>query len=278
MGRLLPISVNPMALKLCTQKSVLILLLSLLLSSCARATAPQQTAASVIPSATAPSPATSTVAPPTATLLVPTATATALPAATPTQSEATPTAIPTVAAAPVVFVIDPAQTVARFSINESLFGDPKNVVGQTSDVQGVITITVGNSASTQIGLIRINARDLHTDEEMRDRAIRTFILESSQDDYQFITFMPTQIEGLPAQVQDGATISFTVTGDMKIRNVVKPVTFALSVTPKGSTEISGLARATITRTAFELSIPSVPGVADVTDEIGVAFEFVAKKQ
>lgn len=277
MGRLLPIAVILMALKLCTQKSVLILLLSLLLSSCARATAPQQTAAPVIPSATAPSPATSTVAPPTATLAR-TATATALPAATPTQSEATPTARPTVAAAPVVFVIDPAQTVARFSINESLFGDPKNVVGQTADVQGVITITVGNPASTQIGLIRINARDLHTDEEMRDRAIRTFILESSQDDYQFITFVPTQIEGLPTQVQDGTTISFTVTGDMKIRNVVKPVTFALSVTPKGSTEISGLARATITRTAFELSIPSVPGVADVADEIGVAFEFVAKKQ
>lgn len=186
--------------------------------------------------------------------------------------------MPTVAAVPVVFVIDPAQTVARFSINESLFGDPKNVIGQTADVQGVITITLGNPASTQIGLIRINARDLHTDEEMRDRTIRTFILESSQDDYQFITFMPTQIEGLPAQVQDGATISFTVTGDMKIRNVVQPVTFALSVTPKGSTEISGLARATITRTAFELSIPSVPGVADVTDEIGVEFEFVAKKQ
>ena len=277
MGRLLPIAVILMALKLCNRISVLILMLSVPLCSCARVTAPQQAAAPVIPSATAPSPATSTVAPPTATLAR-TATATALPAATPTQSEATPTARPTVAAAPVVFVIDPAQTVARFSINESLFGDPKNVVGQTADVQGVITITVGNPASTQIGLIRINARDLHTDEEMRDRAIRTFILESSQDDYQFITFVPTQIEGLPTQVQDGTTISFTVTGDMKIRNVVKPVTFALSVTPKGSTEISGLARATITRTAFELSIPSVPGVADVADEIGVAFEFVAKKQ
>ena len=195
---------------------------------------------------------------------------------TPTVAAATNTPAP--AAAPVIYQIDPTQSTASFSINESLFGEPKNVIGMTSDVQGVITITPGSPAATTIGPIRINARDLHTDEEMRDRALRMFILETAQDEYQYVTFEPTKIEGLPAQVKDGEAISFTVAGNLKIRNVVKVVTFAITVTPKGDTEFAGSARATITRTDFELSIPKVPGVADVTDEIGLEFAFVAKKQ
>ncbi len=215
----------------------------------------------------------------TATALPAPPTLTASPTAAPTKTAvANATAIATVApAAPTVFQIDPTQSEARFTINEALFGDPKTVVGLTSDISGVITFTTGNPAGSQIGTIQINARSLHTDEEMRDRAIRTFILESSQDDNQFITFEPTAIEGLPAQTKVGEATVFKVTGNLKIRSVIKPVTFELSVTPKGDTELSGSARATITRTAFELTIPSVPGVADVTDEVALDFTFVAKK-
>lgn len=266
MGRLLLIQMKQKLFSTTAITWSLLISTSLVLGACGRAPAAQ--IATRIPATAVPATPTTVVA----SVALPTLAVTAPPPAQIT------TATPAVAVIPVVYQIDPTQSSASFSINESLFGEPKTVVGMTSDLQGVITVTAGNPAGTQIGAIRINARELHTDEEMRDRALRMFILETSKDEYQFVTFEPTQIDGLAAQIKNGEPISISVTGNLKIRGVVKPVTFAVSVTPKGDAELSGVAHATITRTDFELSIPKVPGVADVTDEIGLEFAFVAKKQ
>jgi polyisoprenoid-binding protein YceI len=196
------------------------------------------------------------------------------PAATETPA---PTATPA-AVAPVVFQIDPTQSEASFTLDEELFGSPVSVIGLTSDVSGLISVTQGNLGQTIIGPIRINARDLHTDEEMRNRAIRTFILQSSDDAYQYITFEPTQIEGLPAEAKTGETVMFKVTGNLKIRDIVKPATFDVTVTAKSEAELTGSATTVVKRSDFDLNIPSVPGVANVSDNVALAFTFVAKRQ
>lgn len=211
------------------------------------------------------------VAPPTATPLPPTATPTATSAPATAQSASN-------AAAVRVFVLDAAQSEARFFINEVLLGMPTEVKGATNQITGAITIDLNTPANTVVSSIQINARELKTDRNLRDRAIRHFILQSADEKYQFITFTPTSIAGLPATAQPGDTFQFDIAGDLQIRDKVAPVTFAVTLTADSATQITGLAQATVQRSTFDLQIPSAPGVADVSEEVRLELAFVAVAQ
>ncbi|MDQ3250512.1 MAG: YceI family protein [Chloroflexota bacterium] len=174
-----------------------------------------------------------------------------------------------------VFHIDPSQSEARFLIDEVLLGSPKTVVGVTSDMSGTVTVDLADPSRSTISAIRINARDLNTDESMRNRSIRRFILEAQKDEYQYITFTPTAIEGLPTAATVGAEFTLQVTGDLQIRDISQPVTFETVITPISETELRGLSKTTIQRADFELNIPNVPGVANVAEEVPLEIEFVA---
>jgi mono/diheme cytochrome c family protein/polyisoprenoid-binding protein YceI len=146
-------------------------------------------------------------------------------AATPALSTFTPApvAVVTQPAAPAstnvrTFAIDATQSEARFFINEVLFGAPSEVKGATNQITGAIDIDLDTPANTVVSQIVINARELKTDRNLRDRRHRRFILQSADDKYQFITFTPTNITGLPAVTQAGDSFSFEITGDLQIRD------------------------------------------------------------
>jgi polyisoprenoid-binding protein YceI len=214
--------------------------------------------------------------------------------ATETPQEATPTAVAEAAAtqpaageaAPApeaeasagglrVFRIVPDRSEARFTIDETLLGAPKTVVGSTSLVEGEVTVDLGDYSVTEIGPIQIDARSLTTDDDFRNRALRRQVLQSQEDAYQFILFAPTGIEGLPETATVGEAFEFSVTGDLKIREITQPVTFAVTVTPVSEQELQGIGVATVQRADFDLRIPNVPGVANVSEEVLLEIEFVA---
>jgi polyisoprenoid-binding protein YceI len=174
-----------------------------------------------------------------------------------------------------VFVIDPTQSVARYTLDEELMGAPKTVVGTTSLVSGEITINPAEPANATIGTIQIDARDFATDSGRRDGAVRRFVLASDRDEYQYIVFTPTAISGLPSTAQVGDSFEIQVTGDLTISGTTQPVTFVTTVTVDSATQIRGLAQTQVLRSEFNLNIPSVPSVANVTDEVQLELEFVA---
>jgi polyisoprenoid-binding protein YceI len=218
---------------------------------------------------------------PSATLSAPTlAIATRQPTTSPTQaptlaatSEAT--ASSSAASDPVVFNIATDQSEVRFTLSELLRGTKNEVIGKTDQVAGQIAVDFSTPSNSQIGEIRIDARSLATDDQMRDRTTRGQILQSAQDKYEFISFKPTAITGLPASVTMGTAFSFQVTGDLTIRDITKPVTFDVTVTPDSKTQISGKASATVLRSDFELNIPNLPMVANVDDAVKLEIDFVA---
>jgi polyisoprenoid-binding protein YceI len=187
----------------------------------------------------------------------------------------TPAAAQPAPAAARTFKLEAGRTIARFTLNEKLMGNPVTVVGETSGVEGEITVDAAAPSQSKIGVLKIDARSLKTDSGRRDGAMGRFILESVRDEYQFITFTPTAIEGMPATVEMGKPLAFKVTGDLKIRDVVAPVTFEVAVTMNSENELSGTAKAQVLRSTFNLQIPSVPSVADVTDEVALELEFTA---
>jgi polyisoprenoid-binding protein YceI len=187
----------------------------------------------------------------------------------------TPSGADAVPSAPALFRIDAALSEVRFALDEDLRGSRITVVGTTDQVAGDIIVDFANPAASQLGTIRINMRTLRTDQEFRDRAIRGEILQSANDANEFSDFVPTAITGMPASVTVGTPFTFQVTGDFTLKGITRSLTFDVTVTPTSATRIEGTATTTIQRADYELTIPSVPGVANVEEAVELSLLFVA---
>jgi polyisoprenoid-binding protein YceI len=171
-----------------------------------------------------------------------------------------------------VFELAEASTVT-FQIDEELRGSPVTVVATNSEVAAQIALDPTDLANTQIGTVVIGAQTFETDSSNRNRAIRGPILDS--EEFPTISFEPTAIDGLAGTTSTGELLEFTVTGDLTIRDITQTVTFDVSASMPNETTIEGTAESTVSREAFELGIPSVPSVADVSDEVLLKIDFVA---
>ena len=126
----------------------------------------------------------------------------------------------------------------RFEIDEDLRGALNTVVGTTDQVAGQLSVNLADLSQTQVGVIQINARTLVTDNDFRNRAINNEILDTGQ--FEFITFTPTAVEGLPASATVGETITFTLVGDLTIRDITQPATFTVEATAVSETQLLSL--------------------------------------
>ncbi len=174
---------------------------------------------------------------------------------------------------PITFQIVQAESEARFTMDELLKGSPKTVVGVTDQVAGEILVDFVNPADAQVGTITINARTLTTDSDFRNKAIKNKILET--DAFEFITFTPTAITGLPDHVSEGDTFEFQMAGDLTIRDITHEADFVVTITAVSESRIEGTAASTVSREAYDLVIPSVPAVAEVDEDVVIELDFVA---
>jgi polyisoprenoid-binding protein YceI len=210
----------------------------------------------------------------------PTSEATAEEPDTPAAATATPAADAGAASggdSRILFRIVPDDSEVSFSLGEDLFGQPNEVVGRTNQVAGDLIVDLTNPANSELGTVRINVRTLQTDNEFRNRAIRGQILQSAQDQFEFAEFRPTALSGLPDSVAEGDTISFQIEGELQVRDISQTTTWDAQATLVSGDQIEGTATTTVTRTEYNLEIPSVPSVANVTDEVTLTINFVATR-
>jgi polyisoprenoid-binding protein YceI len=172
-----------------------------------------------------------------------------------------------------VFVIQPGASSASFQLTEVLRGSPANVVGKTDQVSGQIAVDLDEPDAAQVGTILINARTLATDNAQRNSAIARFILGTDQ--YEYISFTPTSVTGEPDAAQIGSSYNLQLTGPLTIKGVSRDVTFNAIVTPASDTRLDGIATATVRFADWGLSIPDVPFVADVSDDVVLSLIFAA---
>ena len=121
----------------------------------------------------------------------------------------------------------------------------------------------------------INVRTLATDSGYRDRAIRGPILGSSRDENEFATFEPTDVEGLPDSVTMGDEVPLRITGTFSLSGESRPVTFDTAVTVVSTDRVEVSGTATVLRSDFGLTIPDIPSVTGVADEILLVIDLVA---
>ncbi|MFZ1397676.1 MAG: YceI family protein, partial [Candidatus Promineifilaceae bacterium] len=157
------------------------------------------------------------------------------PAEEPVAEEAAP------AGGLVVYEISQDASTVRFELDEDLRGNRITVVGETGQVAGQIALDLSDLSTAQVGVIQINARTLATDNDFRNRAIQNEILQTGA--YEFITFTPTAVSGLPASATVGEFIQFSIEGELTIRDVTETVTFEVTATAVTETAIQGTATA-----------------------------------
>jgi len=180
----------------------------------------------------------------------------------------------------VAYDVVATESEARFVIEEVLRGQQNTVVGVTDQIDGSIAVQF-EPAAVEIGEFVINVRTIQTDDEVRDRTIRTLILQSNRDEFEFARFRPTAIKGVPATVELGDELALEVTGDLTVRDVTTQSTFFMTVRLESESRISGTATTTITWEELDITIPYVGGnsiVASVAESLDLEMDFVALRR
>src|SRR2546427_12025221 len=145
-------------------------------------------------------------------------------------------------------------------------------VGITRAVRGEVVIDRANPRASQVGPITVDISQFPSDSQRRDGAIRERWLESAR--FPMAEFTPLRIDGLPAQYTEGREIAVQVTGNLKVRDVVKPVTFTTVLKLLGP-QLTGTATAKILMTDFGFDPPAIFGILRAQNEAAIEFRFVA---
>jgi polyisoprenoid-binding protein YceI len=239
------------------------------LAACGSSTSQPAAAPTAAPAAAAPT-AAPVAAAPTA----------AAPAAAPTAAAAdAPTAAPAASGAASgarTFTIVPEQTEASYEVQEKFLNRdlPNQAIGKTNAVTGELQVSLDGKPTGKITKITVDLRTLTSDSSRRDGRIRTQWLES--DKYPFAEFTSTDVQGTPESYTEGQEINFKLTGDMKIREVTKPVTFDVKGKLEGDT-ITGSATSKILMKDFGFDPPDIAGMLTVADGVTVTINFTAKE-
>ena len=166
-----------------------------------------------------------------------------------------------------VFKIVAGESNAQFVIDEVLKGKNNTVVGSTGEIGGEILLDLKNPANSKIGDIKINARTLKTDNQNRDGAIARLVLRSERPENEIIVFKTTELSRMPSEIVVGEEFIFKISGDLTISGVTRAVIFDAKTKLISEKELTGSATATMPYKDFGLSIPQVPSVASVEDQV-----------
>ena len=182
------------------------------------------------------------------------------------------------------FVIVPEMSEASYQVEEEFFQQAVErlgvdlgetiTVGSTQEVEGEFVLDLTQTFPLVENQFTVNIRSLTSDQFRRDERIREESLES--DKFPLATFVATAVEGFPATYTEGEEITFQLIGDLTIREIAQPTTFAVTAVLDNNT-ISGTATATILMTDFGFDPPSIGNFFTVANEVLITLDFLAEE-
>ena len=200
------------------------------------------------------------------------------PTAVAPEPEPEPTAVPAPAAvAARVFVIDGAQSSVEYAVDEVFLSEnrPYRAIGITNAIEGEFQVAADGAIAGEVTRMRVDLRTLKSDSPRRDNAIRGRWLES--DTFPYADFVSTDALDLPANYSEGEEVSFTLVGDMTVRDVTKSVTWAVTGVLQDGV-VTGQATTSITMTDFGFDPPNIANMIKVEDKADLTVNFVATEQ
>ena len=159
----------------------------------------------------------------------------------------------------VVFVVGEGSE-ATFTVNEKLnwLDLPNDAVMRTSALSGTVYL------DGQTSVVDINLHSLTSDQDRRDGYVQNRMFPNDP----IATFTVADLGELPNPFTIGEAIAKEVEGQLTVRGVTKPITFAVEarLDPK---QLFILGRTTFTWDELEIPPPNIPGRIEVKDEVRV---------
>lgn len=176
-----------------------------------------------------------------------------------------------------VYRLVSGQSTASFVLDEILMGEPNTVVGVTDQLDGSILLSF-ESGTIVMGQFEINLRSLRTDDELRDRTIRSRILESNSDEFEFSVFSPREVTGTPDAFAVGDRLELKVVGDLQIRDITRETVFTMEIQIESREQIRVTAVTEVAWNDFDITVPYVGGdsmVSSVSQTVELRLDIVA---
>ncbi len=171
------------------------------------------------------------------------------------------------------WAIDASHSNAEFGVKHLMVSTVKGRFGEISGTLHLDEADVTNSAID----VTINVASVDTRDEKRDAHLRSADFFDVEN-FPIMTFKSTKVE-------QNSKDRLSITGDLKIRDISRPVVLDAELggrggTPWGSEVISYSAETTISRRDWnmEFNIPLDGGGVVVGDKVKIAVEFEAIKQ
>ncbi len=184
--------------------------------------------------------------------------------------------------------ISPGQTTAWYEAQEKWlrWSVPTKAIAKTGDVDGEITLLLGDQPRIAANHFRVDMRTLVSEIAetpllsgpagvflaQRDHAVRR-LLEIGN--YPFAEFTATSLDGLPGSYLAGQVVKLEVPGDLTVHNITRPVVLDTEATLQSET-LSGTAKVQIRMSDFGVQPPVNNGSMDVEDQLTLVIHFVAK--
>ena len=145
-------------------------------------------------------------------------------------------------------------------------------IGETSDVTGTIIFNENGSVLSKSSVLTVGVDGLTSDESREDGFLRRSSIQTSR--FPDATFSINGTEGLDWPLPSEGSVSFTLLGNMTIRDVSKPVTLDAEAQFTGDS-ITATASTIITFDQFEMSNPSLAFILSVEGEIRLELDIQA---
>jgi polyisoprenoid-binding protein YceI len=167
---------------------------------------------------------------------------------------------------------------AGYRVREQLafVGAPSDAVGRTSSVQGTVTVAKSGTAySVSAASLKVDVSTLASDQNMRDRRIKTMGLESNR--YPQATFTLTEPIAVPAEVASGQTVHVSATGQLTIHGSTQTVTIPIDARLAGS-QMELVGSVTFPFSQFGMTPPSIGGFVSVQNNATMEFDLKLIRQ
>lgn len=171
------------------------------------------------------------------------------------------------------YTVDPAHTRVGFSVRHAMV---TTVRGAFQDFEGTATLDPANPSASSVE-IRIKVASVDTGQAQRDEHLRTADFFEAEK-YPEIVFLSTGVEQVDSE-------TYTVTGDLTIKDVTRPVSVDFTLTgsardPYGNLRVGFEGATTINRTDWGLTYNAAleTGGVLVSDKVKLQFDVSAIQQ
>ena len=147
-----------------------------------------------------------------------------------------------------------------------------NVIGVTTALTGTIALDPQQPAAVQMSTISVNLFALDMQNDELEEVLRSIYLQS--DLFPLASFTPLHYTGLPAICTGNEELTFTITGNLVIRDILQEITFAVIARIEDGL-LRGTATTRVPMTAFGVEPPNKVGISWVEEEVRIDVKFVA---